>query len=224
MKRLLEEGLKRTGLRLGEDACQRLELFLSEMLRWNKRINLTAIVDPEGATEKHLLDSLLVLPFLEGGRSLLDMGSGAGLPGIPLKIAMPGLDVVSVDSVGKKIQFQRHIKRLLTLDSFSPCHVRLECLASKIRRDAGFDLVTARAFSSLEEIGRLAAPWVSRAGHVLAMKGPEGEGEVRAAEAELARLGLAVSAIHRYRLPFSNAERQLVVLSKTGGTVPPDAV
>ncbi|PLX87769.1 MAG: 16S rRNA (guanine(527)-N(7))-methyltransferase RsmG [Desulfuromonas sp.] len=214
MKSLLEEGLKRSGLRLGAETCRQLDLFLSEMLRWNQQINLTAIVDPAEATEKHLLDSLLLLPYLEGESSLLDMGSGAGLPGIPLKIAMPSLGVVSVDSVGKKIQFKRHMKRLLTLESFCPCHVLLENLASKIKRTSGFDLVTARAFSSLETIGRLAAPWLNGEGRILAMKGPEGENEARAAEAAMARLGLVVSTVHRYGLPFSGAERQLVVLSK----------
>lgn len=214
MGHTLREGLGCYGLVLGEEVCQRLELYLAEMLRWNRQVNLTAITDPAEATEKHLIDSLLLLPFVGDYKNLLDMGSGAGLPGIPLRIACPALKVVSVDSVGKKISFQRHIKRLLSLEGFNPQHVRLEGLTARLPEGTKFDLVTARAFSSLETIILLASPWLSVGGKILAMKGPEGEEEIVSAKEIISDAGLVVEAVHKCSLPFSGAERQVIVLTK----------
>ena len=213
MKGLLSEGLGRCGLSLDLEACRALEVFLAELLRWNQRVNLTAITDPEIATEKHLIDSLLLLPFLVDTESLFDMGSGAGLPGIPLQIARPDLAVTSVDSVGKKINFQRHVKRLLRLDPFTPIHSRLENVAKELPQGMRFDVVTARAFASIEAIIRFGASWRAPDGKILVMKGPEGETEAFAAEKNISEAGLMIDRIHKYTLPFSGAERQLIVLS-----------
>ena len=213
MKELLRDGLERSGLLLEPEVCRALETFLAELLRWNRRVNLTAISDPAEAVEKHLVDSLLLLPLLGGATSLLDMGSGAGLPGIPLQLARPELRVVSVDSVGKKINFQRHVKRLLGLGRFTPVHARLENLADELAQNETFEVVTARAFASLELIVQLGAPRRSPAGRILAMKGPDGEAEALAAAKISADAGLRIERIHKYRLPFSGAERQVIVLS-----------
>lgn len=214
MNSVFVEGLRNSGLDPESVNNQKQERFLSELLRWNQRINLTAITDPGEATEKHIVDSLLLLPFLGETRSLLDMGSGAGLPGIPLQIACPDLEVVSVDSVGKKISFQRHIKRLLELDNFLPLQARLERLSEKLPQEKQFALITARAFSSLETIVTFATPWLSPTGKILAMKGPEGKAEVSAAKKIITGAGLSIEDVHEYRLPFSGAERQLVVLKR----------
>lgn len=214
MKDILTQGLKGSGLALDMETTKKLVLFLTELLRWNRQINLTSITDPNEATEKHLIDSLLLLPFLGGAKSLLDMGSGAGLPGIPLQIARPGLAICSVDSVGKKISFQRHIKRKLMLAGLTPLHCRLECLQDRLSPGQRFDVVTARAFAALDLIVPLAVPWLSSGGKILAMKGPEGESELPAAEKLCLQAGVSIESVHKYRLPFSGAERQVFVLSK----------
>ena len=213
MNKYLVDGLRNSGLDPESVNSLKQEKFLSEMLRWNQRINLTAITEQTEATEKHIVDSLLLLPFLGASRSLLDMGSGAGLPGIPLQLARPELEVVSVDSVGKKINFQRHIKRLLELDNFLPLQVRLENLSEKLPQGKRFDLITARAFSSLETIVTMATPWLSPGGKILAMKGPEGKAEVSAVNKIITAAGLVVESIHEYQLPYSGADRQVIVLA-----------
>lgn len=212
MNKQLREGLSVTNLSLGEQACQQLECYLEELLRWNHKVNLTAITDPVEATEKHLLDSLLLLPYLGEANRVLDMGSGAGLPGIPLQIARPDLEVISVDSVGKKINFQRHVKRQLGLKNFQPVQARLEKLSESLATDLSFDLITARAFSSLREIVQLSSSWLAPGGRVLAMKGPEGEGELEGGKAFLDEAGMRIDAIHKYSLPFSKSERQVIVI------------
>ncbi|HKJ04079.1 MAG TPA: 16S rRNA (guanine(527)-N(7))-methyltransferase RsmG [Geopsychrobacteraceae bacterium] len=214
MRERLKEGLNCFGLTLDEEAHLRLERFLSELLRWNRKVNLTAITAHDVAIEKHLIDSLLLLPLLQNKNTLFDMGSGAGLPGIPLSIARSDLDVLSVDGVGKKISFQRHAKRVLSLQRFTPVHSRLEDVAGKLATGLRFDVVTARAFSSVETIVRLGAPWLSTGGKILAMKGPEGEKEVLGAKKIISEAGLRVEYVHSYSLPFSRSERQVVVLTK----------
>jgi 16S rRNA (guanine527-N7)-methyltransferase len=211
---LLAIGLARMEISLPEQVRETLLRFLHELGRWNRRLNLTAITDPEEAVEKHLLDSLTLLPILRGGERLLDMGSGAGFPGIPLKIVLPGLRVCSVDAVAKKVDFQRHIIRLLGLAGFEPRHGRAEVLGEKEEFSKAFDVVVSRAFSSLTAFAKLALPWLAPNGRIVAMKGAEGESELEAAGEELEQMGLRCLDARRLQLPFSRAKRMLIVLAK----------
>jgi len=210
---MLKPMLKEAGIVLPDEACTQLLLFLGELLRWNKQINLTAITTHEGALEKHLVDALTVLPLLQGDERVLDLGSGAGIPGIPLKIALPGINLLSVDAVAKKILFQRQAARLLHLTAFEAWHGRAE----EVPKRAGgglFDVVVSRAFASLIDFSRLACPCLRPGGRLIAMKGPEGEGELEAATEALGELGLVSAATETLQLPRSRAIRTLIVLEK----------
>ena len=136
------------GVNLGAVALEQLEWLGQELLRWNRTHNLTAITDPIEVCEKHLADSLTLLPLLGNARRLLDLGSGAGFPALPVKIVCPDLEVVSVDAVGKKVAFQRHVARTLKLSGFTAVHGRAEDLPGTPPCGSGFDLVTARALGS----------------------------------------------------------------------------
>ena len=207
------------GVILESDVLARLERLGQELLHWNRTHNLTAITEPSEIREKHLADSLTLLPLLGTAARLLDLGSGAGFPALPMKIVCPALEVVSVDAVAKKIAFQRHVARTLHLTGFTAVHGRAEDLPGSPCCGAGFDLVTARALGSLPLLARLAAPCLAPGGRLIAMKGAEGEAELTAARAELAALGFACTAQHRVRLPMSGAERCLLVLVKTSQTI-----
>jgi len=211
---VLAELLAPLGIVLADEVLARLEWLSQELLRWNRVHNLTAITNPEEVREKHLVDSLAVLPLLGDASRLLDLGSGAGFPALPLKIACPALEVVSVDAIGKKIAFQRHVARVLKLTGFTAVHGRAEQLAGGQLCVAGFDVITARALGSLTMLAALAAPCLAPGGRLIALKGPEGPAELSAAQADLARLGFACSAIHSLRLPGSAAERCLLVLNR----------
>lgn len=210
---MLIELLAQVDLKVAPEAVTALERLVDELLRWNRRRNLTAITDRKEAVEKHLVDSLTLLPFAEKAARLLDIGSGAGFPSLPIKVVCPGLDVVSVDSVGKKIDFQRHAARLLGLQGFSAIHGRIENLQEHEACCRGFDLVTARALCSLEDLLVLAEPFLLPGGHLVAMKGPEGEEELVAQRDRLARAGWRV-ALTRLKLPFSGAERCLIDMTR----------
>ncbi|MCM2264267.1 MAG: 16S rRNA (guanine(527)-N(7))-methyltransferase RsmG [Desulfuromonadales bacterium] len=214
--RSLADLLAALGLFLEPDVQERVEWLGEELLRWNRTHNLTAITDPVAVREKHLADSLTLLPLLGNARRLLDLGSGAGFPALPVKIARPDLDVVSIDAVGKKVVFQRHVARVLKLAGFTAVHGRAEDLPKTPLCGAGFDLVTARALGSLPMLARLAEPLLAPGGRLIAMKGAEGVSELTAGQADLLARGFACTAQHRLQLPVSGAERCLLVLEKTG--------
>lgn len=206
----LTAALVKFKIQLPEGVAEQELQFLDELLRWNKQVNLTSIRDRGEALEKHLLDSLVLLNYLPASGRLLDMGSGGGLPGIPLAIARPGLQVVSVDSVGKKINFQKHIKRFLSLENLLPIHSRLESI------DPGepFDFVVARALSGFSTLVKLSAPLLRTGGQLLVMKGPEGEAELEAFLASDSGVLYRLADLHKYQLPNSRSERQLILLTR----------
>ncbi len=208
----LVELLRELDLAVSPQAITSLERLADELLRWNSRRNLTAITDREEVLEKHLADSLTLLPFACHATRLLDIGSGAGFPALPLKIACPELDVVSVDAVGKKIEFQRHVARTLGLKGFLPLHERIEVLGAAAEYRQGFDLVTARALCSLDELVKMSAPFLAPGGRLVAMKGPEGLAELVACEEGLVEGGWQIGT-RVLCLPVTGAKRCLIELS-----------
>lgn len=208
----LVELLRELDLVVSPEVITSLERLVDELLRWNSRRNLTAITDREEILEKHLADSLTLLPYACHAARLLDIGSGAGFPALPLKIACPELEVVSVDAVGKKVEFQRHVARTLGLRGFLPLHERIEALGVAPEYRQRFDLVTARALCSLEELVKMSAPFLAPGGQLVAMKGPEGLQELADCEESLARGGWQVGT-RVLRLPLSGANRCLIELS-----------
>jgi 16S rRNA (guanine527-N7)-methyltransferase len=181
-----------------------------ELLRWNSRRNLTAIIDRDEVLEKHIADSLTLLPFARQAAHLLDIGSGAGFPCIPLKIVCPELKVVSVDAVGKKVDFQRHVVRTLGLTGFTALHERAEKLTNYL---AAFDLITARALCPLADLAELAGPLLAPGGRLVAMKGPEGCFEFIEHQEALQQRGWS-GVSHNLELPVSGAARCLIELAR----------
>jgi 16S rRNA (guanine527-N7)-methyltransferase len=215
LQEYLKSGAQEMGLVLDSAQIEAFTTFADELTRWNRKINLTAITRVEDIAVKHFLDSLSLLAKLDLSGELLDLGSGAGFPSIPLKVVSPSIKLVSVDSVEKKILFQRHVVRLLGLDNFKALHARAETLP--LHFPEKFDRIVSRAFSDIPKFVRLALPLLSTAGYVIAMKGREGSSEAEASADELARLGAEVSTIHEFELPFSNEVRSLIIIKRKTG-------
>jgi 16S rRNA (guanine527-N7)-methyltransferase len=201
--------LAELGLEIAPAAVVQLEKLADELQRWNLRRNLTAITERDEILEKHVLDSLTLLPHVTRPGRLLDIGSGAGFPALPLKIVCHDLEVVSVDAVGKKIDFQRHIARTFGLDGFTALHERIESLVGHPDYARRFQTVTARALCSLEELLAMAEPFLASGGRLLAMKGPGGDSELAGLGKEWQRGSRSV-AVHRFKLPVSGAARCLI--------------
>lgn len=211
-RELLTKAVAELNLELAEQQYGACELLFLELLRWNKKINLTAITSRDEMTVKHLIDSLHLVPELRPGDRILDIGSGAGFPALVLAIARPDCLITSIDAVGKKISFQKHISRLLKLTNFEPLHGRVEVLAKD--RPGKFNLVTSRAFSSLELFVELAAPLVSADGRLVSMRGTDGEQEACLLKESLAAAGLMLEPAVSYRLPLKMGQRSLVIIRK----------
>ncbi len=191
------------------DAVRAFELYYRELLAWNAKVNLTAITGPEDAAIKHFLDSVLIMKYLPPlAGFLVDIGSGAGFPGIPLKIMNPGLSVMLVEAVRKKASFLKQVLRLLKLEGIEVYNGRVEDCG----RHGVFDYAVSRAFSELDLFCRLAAPLIKPGGRLLAMKG--GDKKKLAAVRETPPDGFTCAALHAYGLPQQKGERTLVVLEK----------
>lgn len=175
--------------------------YQRHLARWNRAYNLTAVRDPEQMARRHLLDSLAVLPYVE--TPLLDVGSGAGLPGLPLAIARPDLAVTLLDAAGKKARFLRHIVRELRLPNVEVVESRIE----NYRPQRPFATVISRAFSSLGDFLRLTASLVTVDGRWLAMKATLARDELETLPA-----GLAIREIQPLHVPGLAEQRQLVIV------------
>ena len=199
----LIEGARALGIELGDDAARRLIAHLDLLDEWGERMNLTAIRDRPSQLTKHVLDSLSVRPHLRGPR-VADVGSGAGFPGIPLAIVMPGTHFALIESVGKKCRFLEHVRDTLGLANVEVVHSRAEAHKPAVR----YDTVLARAVGPVADLVRYAGPLVAGGGRLLAMKG-------RVPEDELAKKlnGWKVVAIHPLRVPGLDEERHLVELA-----------
>ena len=212
-KDLLIEGAKTFGINLDGKAMGAFDLYLKELFKWNQKINLTAIQSEKGMILKHFLDSLSVSPYLPKHSSILDIGSGAGFPGIPLKIVQPTLEITLIDSVRKKVDFQRHILRMLGLKEVEAIHGRLQdegILRSLARR---FDITLSRAFSDLRTFLVLSLPFLKEKGTVIAMKGEVDDKEMRLlteTEGTRYRLQKTIPLI----LPFSSFKRTILLFEK----------
>jgi 16S rRNA (guanine527-N7)-methyltransferase len=213
-RKLLIEGSKVFGIHLDEKTIEAFEVYLKELLKWNQRMNLTAIRSEKGIVLKHFLDSLSVYPHLSHASSLLDMGSGAGFPGIPLKIVQPSLEVVLIDSVRKKVDFQRHLIRMLGLKGIRAIHGRVQDPETRETLGERFDRVVSRAFSDLQTFLTLSFPFLKKGGIVLAMKGEGSSEEIQSlSKMEKTRYHLQKAA--SFSLPFSSLRRSILLFEKS---------
>ena len=199
----LEAGLRQVGL----DAAlaEPLLAYLALLARWNQTYNLTAIRDTREMLVKHLLDSLAMHAHLDGIESLADLGTGPGLPGIPLAIARPGLQVTLVESNGKKARFLREAVRQLGLGNVQVAESRIEAF----RPGTHFDAITARALATLPLILELGGHLPGPGGRLLAMKGVVPDEEIATLPA-----GWRLAAVHPLRVPGLDAERHLVEVAR----------
>jgi len=200
----LAAGLRGLGLALAPAQVEALGTLLDELADWNARVNLTAIKDPAEAVDKHLLDSLALLPRLRG-LAVADVGSGAGFPGLPLAIADPDRRYVLIESTGKKAKFLSHMVARLDLPNVEVAALRAE----SYRPPRPFDSVVARALGPLAEFVRVAGHLAGRGGRLFAMKGKVPEAEIQALPA-----GWKVVAVHPVAIPGLDAERCFVELAR----------
>lgn len=187
---------------LTDEMLRHFDWYRDILLRWNQTVNLTAITDPEDIAVKHFLDSLLILAVAEipVGASLLDVGTGAGFPGVPLKIARPDLSLTLMDSLGKRVTFLEELSQMLCQKN-QIHHLRAEEAGHQEAFRERFDVVTARAVARLSPLCEYCLPFVRPGGFFLAMKGPGAEEELEEARQAISLLGGRVGAVDSLHLP-----------------------
>ncbi|MFV9691993.1 MAG: 16S rRNA (guanine(527)-N(7))-methyltransferase RsmG [Desulfobacteria bacterium] len=211
---ILEVGAKGVGVCLSMEMISNLLVFIQKLKEWNNRFNLTAITLENEVLLKHLVDSLAPSPYLPHGASILDIGSGAGLPGIPLKIVRSDLRVTLLDSSRKKIHFQKHVIRTLKLCQIQTIQTRAEDAIGRnpdMRRH--YDAVLSRAFSSLKFFIELGKPFIKENGFLIAFKGPGGTAELSRLEPWLAHKSMRIAGVE-YRLPYLEHDRRLYIVRR----------
>ncbi len=207
-------------LELSATQLAQFEQLTSLLLDWNTRMNLTGITEPADIALKHYLDSLTVLKVLTkaGHSRLLDVGTGAGFPGLPLAIVLPRLRFTLLDSTAKKLRFIEEAGRDLGLDNIRIVHARAEDAGRDDAHRGTYDFVTARAVSRMPVLMECTLPMTKRGGLVIAMKGASAHEETRAAAKAISTLGGKLAGIDEVRLPNLENPRFLVMVRKVGKT------
>ncbi|MBQ1505984.1 MAG: 16S rRNA (guanine(527)-N(7))-methyltransferase RsmG [Erysipelotrichales bacterium] len=206
-KEELKQKLEEKGIPADEEVISKLEMYLSMISDTNKVMNLTAITDPEAIREKHFYDSLLLYPYVKDAAALIDVGTGAGFPGIPLKIVCPDLKVTLLDATKKKCDFIQRVIKELGLKKAEVVCGRAEELAHKGMRA---EIVTGRAVSNLRMLSELCLPLCKMKGRFIAMKGPMGNEELREAENALQVLGGKLLETVKEELPSGDTRVNLI--------------
>ena len=218
----LLEGLEKFGLSLTEQQLAQLERYYELLIEWNEVMNLTAITEYEEVLVKHFLDSLSLYHFkaeMQKGK-LLDLGTGAGFPGIPLKIAFPELEIVLLDSLNKRIGFLNTVIDTLGLTGITAIHARAEEAARKEEYREQFDYCVSRAVARLNTLSEYALPYVKCGGYFIPYKSGEIKEEMTEAKFAVNLLGGKIEKIEEFVLPNTDMKRSFVFIKKEKATSP----
>jgi len=216
MKQTLAGGLPALGLPLDEQTQDTLCAFGQAVVEQNKVMNLTAITEPSQVAKLHLLDSLSLLTLADlRGKKVIDVGCGAGFPGVPLKIACPEMELTLLDSLGKRMQWLETVLPTLGIDAQCVTARAEEAVSTRRER---YDFATSRAVARLNILLELTAPYVKVGGKVLAMKGTAAQEELAEAKNAIARLGLKVEKVAEF--PMDGTAHTVIVLKKVSPTPP----
>lgn len=216
-EQLLREGLAVYGLPADAAAIEGLEEFSRRLLERNQVMNLTAITDPCDVAALHLLDCAYLLTATDfRGKSVVDVGTGAGFPGMPLRILEPNFDLTLLDSLGKRVDFLREVCASLALERVDCVHARAEEFAADHRQQ--YDVAMSRAVANLNVLCELALPLVKVGGQFLAMKSVSSDQEIQGARGAIGQLGGRIADIRDYTVPETQVRHRLVVIEKVKDT------
>lgn len=216
----LELAAQQVGMEIDEKKKEQLKEYLHLLQSWNKVMNLTAIDDEPGIIYKHFLDCIYYLSYarIKPGQKIVDLGTGAGFPGIPLKILYPQTEVYLVDSLQKRLKFLQEVIEKLQLKEISLIHGRAEDLGKDPHYREKFDVVLSRAVASLPVLTEYCLPFVKVGGHLAAAKGPQIQEELAQAQKAISVLGGKLEEVYEFQLPYIQEGRSVIIISKLQAT------
>jgi 16S rRNA (guanine527-N7)-methyltransferase len=213
LQTMLIRGAEELGITLSKEHIDNFSIYLNELKIWSKKINLTGLKKDEDIITNHFLDSLSILKYIKNGSTLLDIGTGAGFPGVPIAIVCPSCFITVLDSAGKKILFVRNIIRSLELQNVRAVAGRAEDKENDLKRKS-YDFVVTRAVSDIKSVIELSSPYLNENGRVIVMRGEKGGAELEAMSVDLENLEFSVDKIDVFCLPFSGQKRVNIIFKR----------
>ncbi len=216
------ESMREKSMVLGIDfSVEQLDKFYKYMellIEWNQKINLTAIIEPEEIILKHFIDSITILKYIEKDAKIVDVGTGAGFPGIPVSIMRPDLKITLVDSLNKRLIFLQEVIKELNLENIEIIHSRAEEFGQNKKYRESFDIATSRAVANLSTLSEYLIPLVKIGGKVISMKAADANNEINDAKNAIEILGGKINKIDEFNLPNSDIGRTIILINKEKST------
>lgn len=218
MEQTFKEKITNKCPELTEKMGQQFEDYMKLLLEWNEKINLTAITEEDDIILKHFIDSLTILKYIKEGKTIVDVGTGAGFPGIPVKIVREDIDVTLVDSLNKRILFLNDVIDKLRLQKIKTLHFRAEEFGQNKKYRESFDIATSRAVANLSTLVEYLLPLVKVGGICICMKGSEIQEELENSKKAIEILGGEIEQVQEFTLPESDIKRNIIIIKKISST------
>lgn len=214
----LKQKLDEFDIQINDEQLEMFNKYMNLLLEWNEKINLTAIVEPDEVKLKHFVDSLTVLKYINDENKIIDIGTGAGFPGIPIKIMMPNTKITLLDSLNKRINFLNIVVETLNLKNIQAIHGRAEELArNKLHREK-YDIAVSRAVANLSTLVEYMLPFVKVGGKCICMKGANVKEELDKAQNAIKELGGEIEKVDNFYLSNNDNERNIIIIKKVKET------
>ena len=210
--------LKDLNIKLNEEQIEKFYIYMNLLIDWNKKINLTAITKPEEIVLKHFVDCLTIDNYVEENSKLIDVGTGAGFPGVPLKIYREDLKIVLADSLNKRLTFLNEVLNTLKLKNIETIHTRAEELGRNKKYREEFDIAVSRAVANLSTLSEYLIPFVKVGGKCICMKGADIDEELNNAKKAIEVLGGKILKKDIFKLPKSDLKRSVIIVEKVKKT------
>lgn len=214
----MKDKMKRIDIDITDKQVEKFFSYMNLLIEWNQKINLTTIIEPKEIIIKHFVDCGTILKYLKDGENIIDIGTGAGFPGIPVKILNENLNVTLVDSLNKRINFLGEVCNALNLENVQLIHSRAEDLAKNNDYREKFDKSVSRAVANLSTLSEYDLPFIKKGGKMIAMKGFEIDEELNNAEKAINILGGKIKEVNKFTLIDTDNKRSIVVIDKVKST------
>lgn len=214
----LKREAEKINLKLNDKQLENFYNYMNLLIEWNEKINLTSITEPNEVITKHFIDSLTAAKYIEDNKSIVDVGTGAGFPGIPLAIYNKSLNVTLVDSLNKRINFLNEVTNQLELKNITSIHNRAEEFGKNKQHREKYDIAISRAVARLNVLVEYLLPTIKIGGKCICMKGPDCEEEVNEARQAIKLLGGEIEKIEEFKLPETDIKRTIIIINKTKNT------
>ena len=217
-EKIFMEEAQKINIELDKNQIEKFYKYMDLLIEWNEKINLTAITNRKDILVKHFIDSLTIQRYLGDSVNIIDVGTGAGFPGIPIKIVNPNLKVVLVDSLNKRINFLQEVIKQLNLDNIEVIHARAEDLGQNKKYRETFDIVTSRAVANMSVLSEYLLPLAKVSGKCICMKGSDVEEELENSKYAINLLGGKIEQVDKFELSNERIGRNIIIVKKLKNT------